>query len=89
MNKHHDGLRVAGRSIHVQAVAGVRAVGDVGFFHGRFAEVQVGQFSPDERKRGIDFALRVLSQLENTVGKLDDAEEPAPTRLNGMKRRSA
>ena len=47
------------------------------------------QFSSDERKRGIDFVLRVLSQLESTVGKLDDAEEPAPTRLNEMKRRSA
>ena len=47
------------------------------------------QFTPDERKRGIDFALRVLSQLESTVGSMDEPEEPAPTRLNRRRSREA
>ncbi|MBO9513159.1 MAG: MarR family transcriptional regulator [Variovorax sp.] len=49
----------------------------------------MAQFAPDERKRGIDFVLRVLSQLESTAGPLDEPEEPsAPARPNGRKRRA-
>jgi len=45
------------------------------------------QFTPDERKRGIDFALRVLSQLETTMGSIDEPDDPAPSRVNGKRRR--
>ena len=47
------------------------------------------QFTPEERKQGIDFVLRVLSQVETTVGSMDEPEEPAPSRLNGKRRRDA
>jgi DNA-binding MarR family transcriptional regulator len=44
------------------------------------------QFTPEERRRGSDFTLRVLSVLESTVEDADEAEEPAARKPNRRKR---
>lgn len=47
----------------------------------------MAQFTPEERRRGSDFALRVLSALESTVDDGDDEpEEAAPRKANSRKR---
>lgn len=50
----------------------------------------MAQFTPEERKRGSDFVLRVLSSLESSDAALDtpadDAGEEAPKKLNGRRR---
>jgi DNA-binding MarR family transcriptional regulator len=44
------------------------------------------QFTPEERRRGADFTLRVLSMLESTVGEADEPEEPVARKRSGRKR---
>ena len=42
------------------------------------------QFTPEERRRGTDFVLRVLSALESTA---EDAEEPEPSARGKLNRK--
>jgi DNA-binding MarR family transcriptional regulator len=46
------------------------------------------QFTPEERRRGSDFTLRVLSMLESTVEEADEPEEPVARKRNGRKRQA-
>ncbi len=46
------------------------------------------QFTPEERRRGSDFTVRVLSMLESTVDESDEPEEPAARKPGARKRRA-
>ena len=46
------------------------------------------QFTPEERRRGSDFTLRVLSMLESTIDEPDEPEEPVARKRKASKRQA-